>query len=558
MWKLKNPQLKTIKDVVLFNTGMTEEELQTPREKYSIDKLDEATRIIKDAVAAGTPISVVGDYDADGICASAIMWMLFRALNVTPKIRIPRRFSEGYGLSESIIDELKPGLLITVDNGIVAHAAIQKAKDKGFTVIVTDHHLSDGISLPCADVLIDPSAIPGSADFSGYCGAGIAYKLAIEVLGEDHPLIPTLLSFAAIATVADVMPLTHENRFIVKEGLKSMVSKGRTVGLYALLERCGFSAVVTEKDIGFKIAPMLNAPGRLVDDGAMTSLRMLVYHGDIETARTMADELHEINESRKAKKAAGLEILEAKIEEDCMYGDVPLCIYVPGLDEGLVGIYAGSLAETHKTPCFVFTDSEEEGVYKGSARSHGGVHLKNLLDKNADILYKYGGHAEAAGVSVKKENFEEMRARFMESIGNMEIDDTRYYDLEINAQDIPDTIAELQKYAPFGMNNPEPIFFIKNYTLTPGAQGFHKNIGENKEHLKLFNSYAGAIGFGMSEKYNQMKTPRQLEIYGTLSTNFFMGKTSNQVELLDMQAAQITTNQTTLAALLAKKAAAKH
>ena len=282
MWVQKNPEHKTIKDVVLANTGMTEDELLIPKEHYHIDRLDEAAEIIKATAKTDTPISVVADYDADGICAAAVMWMLLRELGVKPKIRIPRRFSEGYGLSENIIDELEPGLLITVDNGIVAHAAIQKAKEKGFYVIVTDHHLSDGISLPNADVIIDPNAIPGSADFNGYCGAGIAYKLAVEILGKDHPLVPVLLSFAAIATVADVMPLIHENRFIVKDGLESMTGKGRTIGLLALLERCGFESYITAKDIGFKIAPVLNAPGRLEDDGAMKSLRQLVFNGGID------------------------------------------------------------------------------------------------------------------------------------------------------------------------------------------------------------------------------------------------------------------------------------
>lgn len=557
MWKIKNPELKTIEDIVIHNTGMSKAELMTPAPHYRIDKLDEAAMLIKAAVASNTPISVVGDYDCDGICASAIMWLMLRSLSASPKIRIPRRFSEGYGLSESIIDELTPGLLITVDNGIVAHSAIQKAKERGFTVLVTDHHLSDGVSLPCADVLIDPSAISGTADFDGYCGAGIAYKLAVEVLERDHPLIPTLLSLAAIATVADVMPLTGENRFIVRDGLKSLTSREKTVGLTALLERCGFSKVITAKDIGFKIAPLLNAPGRLVDDGAMASLRMLVYNGDINTARKMADDLFNLNEERKELKNSGIETLENTIKNECLYGDVPLCIYAPNLNEGLVGIYAGALAEEYRVPCFVFTDGEEPGIYKGSARSYGGVHLKNMLDKNAHLLYKYGGHAEAAGVSVKAEDFEAMKAGFAETVGAIVIDDDEYYDLEISPCNIPNVIAKLQEYAPFGMGNPEPIFKITNYILTPSAMGFFKFLGGNNEHLKLFNQYANAIGFGVAEKYRNMKTPHKLDVYGTLSNNFFMGKSSPQLELLDFEPVKTTDASTPLARLLAEKAAKK-
>ena len=557
MWTKRNPKCESIKDVIFANTGMTLEELNRRKPYYRIDQLREAADVILKTVNSDTPISVVADYDADGICAAAIMFLLFMQLGKKPKIRLPRRFSEGYGLSESIVDELEPGLLITVDNGIVAHAAIQKAKDRGFYVIVTDHHLSDGISLPPADIIIDPNAIPGSADFNGYCGAGIAYKLAIEILGKDNPLIPVLLSFAAIATVADVVPLVHENRFIVKDGLKSMLSNGKTVGLAALLERCGYDSRITAKDIGFKIAPILNAPGRLEDDGAMKSLRQLVYNGNIATAKNMADELYELNETRKVKKTEGLEVLENIIKDECLFGDNPLCIYAPGLNEGLVGIYAGSLAETYSVPCFVFTDSETKGIIKGSGRSFGGVHLKNLLDENAEILYKYGGHAEAAGVSVKEENFDEMKLRFMKSLEDVELDNSKYYDLEISNKDIPAVIEELQKYEPFGTDNPEPIFFISDFSLTPTAQGFAKTLGQNNEHIKLFGAYANAIAFNMASDFAKMGSPRLLQIYGNVSSNYFMGKAYPQVEVIDMKAKQMAQKKTALAELLAKKAGAK-
>lgn len=554
MWIKKNSENKTIKDVVLSNTGLTEEEFMTPKEHYHIDRLDEAAAIIKEAAQTNTPVSVVADYDADGICSAAIMWMLLRTLGVKPKIRIPRRFSEGYGLSEKIIDELVPGLLITVDNGIVAHAAIQKAKDRGFKVIVTDHHLGDGVSLPLADVVIDPNAIPDSADFNGYCGAGIALKLAIEILGKEHPLVPVLFGYAAIATVADVMPLIHENRFIVKKGIEAMTGNGKTTGLAALLERCGFDTYITSKDIGFKIAPILNAPGRLVDDGAMVSLRQLVYVGNMDTARLMANNLYEMNETRKEKKAEGLEVLGKIIQDDCMFGESPLCIYAQGLSEGLVGIYAGLLAEEYKTPCFVFTDSEDEGVIKGSGRTYGGIHIKNMLDQCSDILHKYGGHAEAAGVSVKKENFTKMKERFFEVMGEIKINEDNYYDLDVSAKDVPALLEELAKYAPYGEGNPEPVFHISDYELMPTAQGFARAIGKNGEHLKLFNSYANGIAFGMAKKFEDMGSPRYLQVYCNLSYNYFRGEFNPQAEIIEFQACEVKLERTPLAALLAKKA----
>ena len=555
-WKKKNLKCESIKDVVLENTGMTEEELDTPKLHYRIDRLEEAASVILKAVADDIPISVVADYDSDGICAAAIMFLTFMQLGKKIKVRLPKRFSEGYGLSESIVDEIEPGLLITVDNGIVAHAAIQKAKNKGCYVIVTDHHLSDGISLPPADIIIDPNAIPGSADFNGYCGAGIAYKLSIEILGKDNPLIPVLLSFAAIATVADVVPLIKENRFIVRDGLNSMLNGGKTIGLAALLERCGFESRITAKDIGFKIAPILNAPGRLEDNGALKSLHQLVYNGNIEKAREMADSLYELNETRKDKKVEGLDVLENIIRDEGLYCENPLCIYAPGLSEGLVGIYAGSLAEAYKVPCFVFTDSDEKGILKGSGRTFGDVHLKKLLDENADILYKYGGHAEAAGVSVRKENFPEMKCRFIRSLENVKIDDTKYYDLELSSKDIPAVVKELAKYEPFGMGNPEPLFYIKDFTLMPKNQGFSKTMGQNNEHIKLFGATADAIAFNMAKQFIDMGSPHSLQVYGTVSDNYFKGKHYPQVEVIDMNPNQIQ-KKTALANLLAKKANAK-
>jgi single-stranded-DNA-specific exonuclease len=151
-----------------------------------------------------------------------------------------------------------------------------------------------------------------------------------------------------------------------------------------------------------------------------------------------------------------------------------------------------------------------------------------------------------------------MRTRFSESLEGFEVDTTRYYDLEIEASEIPAAVEQLKKYAPYGMGNPEPVFLVKNYTLTPGAQGFYKYIGETQSHLKLFNTFAGAIGFDMAEQYSQMKTPRHLEVYGTLSSNYFMGRVSNQIELLDMRALEMSSQQTPLAALLIKKATEKH
>lgn len=559
-WIKRRPECNSIKDVVLANVGMSEEDFFNPSETYVIDGLAEAASIIETFIANKETITIVGDYDVDGIAASAILKLTIQALGGDPTVRLPRRFSEGYGLSEKIVDEINDGLLITVDNGITAVDAIKAAKNKGLTVILTDHHLAaeDGI-LPEADILIDPNAIPGSATFNSYCGAGIAYKLASTLLGE-HKLMPKLLSLAAIATIADVMPLIKENRIIVKNGLKAMVTyQGRTTGLGALLEACDMDKVITEKNIAFKIAPIINAAGRMNDDGANMSFELLSFNGRVADARVMAEQLNAINEERKICKEKGIAEIEQNIIDNCLFCDIPLCIYQPDLNEGLVGIYAGQFAEKYKVPCFVFTDSDEKGILKGSGRSYGGLHLKQLLDENADVLYKYGGHAEAAGVSVLKENFELMKERFQASVPEMTDDDNdvAYYDLELSVGNFKQALSELAEMAPFGEGNPEIVFMIKDYPLTPRYGKFYKVMGSEEQHIKLFGKDSVAVGFDMKDKYQALGEPKTVKLMGMLSTNYFMGKSEVQVELTQLDKST-TTKKTALADLLAEKAGKRY
>lgn len=559
---IKRSAAKTIAEVVAENTHIpTEEFLDETPTRLRIDGLDKAAEMIREAINDDAPITIVGDYDVDGICASTILFLTLKHLGKEPVVRLPRRFSEGYGLSEKIVDEISSGLLITVDNGIAAVDAIQKAKDKGLKVLLTDHHLpNENGDIPCADIVIDPNAIPGSADFNGYCGAGLAYRLSLELIGDENKLAPKCLSFAAIATVADVMELVSENRQIVRKGLVSMTTyNGRTTGLGSLLKLCELDSFVSAKNIGFKIAPILNAPGRLEDDGAMKSFQLLSFNGSKLVSDKKAQELIDINELRKQKKEEGLIVLHENISNNCLYGDCPLCIYEPGLPEGLIGIYAGQLAEEFKVPCFVFTDSSEPGILKGSGRSYGNIHLKDMLDKNADLLYKYGGHAEAAGVSVLEENFEDMKAAFSDSILiHIEDDDTAYYDLKISADQIPQAIKELEKFAPFGQGNPEIVFRIDNFMLSPGYSGYYRVMGSDGKIIKFFGTNAEAIGFGLTEKYLEMKEPRVINLLGTLSTNYYRGEEKNQIELVDFCPAVQKLSKTPLASMLAEKSSARY
>ena len=479
------------------------------------------------------------------------MYYTLSYLGAIVRVRIPKRLSEGFGLNMNIIDEIDSGLVITVDNGIVAFDPIKKAKELGLSVIVTDHHLpaEDG-TLPEADLIIDPH-LPGTADFEDYCGAGIAFRLAKELV-NDETVINKMSAFAAIGTIADVMPLVEENRQIVKMGLKNMTTYGcRTSGLYSVLKAVDMDKNLSATDVAFKIGPMINAVGRLFDDGAKIAFESLVY--DDKFDESIGTKLNEYNELRKKKVEDGVKAVEKNIKDNCLFGDVPLIVYEPSIEEGIVGIIAGKLAEKNNVPSFVFTNSEEPGIYKGSGRTGGQVHLKDLLDSCAETVYKYGGHAEAAGVSVEASKFSEFCEKMQENCPELVIEEENsicYYDLEINASDIKATVEELKKYEPYGQGNPKPVFYIKNFQMSPRYGSLYKTLGKNGEHLKLFGIGCSAIGFGMVEEYHTLGDPNKLDLVGVISENYFMGKADIQVEIQAMDSALTAFSKSILAETL--------
>ena len=556
---IKKDDAKTISDVVFRNVGVKSLEELNGKDNYRIDHLEEAADLIKSAIKDKQQITIVGDYDADGVTSSAIMYYVLANLGANVKVRIPKRLSEGYGISTKIIDEIDSGLIVTVDNGIVAFDPIKKAKEKGLKVIITDHHLLDESGqVPEADIIIDPH-IEGSADFEDYCGAGIAYRL-VKHLTDDKQMLAKMSCFAAIGTVADVMPLIEENRQIVQEGLKNMVTYGaRTTGLYSILHAVNKENSITATDIAFKIGPMLNACGRLFDDGAMISFNAICYDGKYD--ETIGMKMNGYNEQRKKLVKQGEEAAEQNIKDNGLFADVPLVIYEPSIQEGIVGIIAGHLAEKYQVPTFVFTDSEQENVLKGSGRSAGEVHLKDLLDKSNEMLYKYGGHKEAAGVSVFKENYEKMVEKMQEVCPepqNLYSIDDIYYDLEVKQSEIPVVLNELKKFEPFGEGNPKPVFLVKGFQLSPRYSSVFRTMGENNEHLKLFGASATAVAFNQVDEYHRLSDPQRLNFVGVITENNYMGNSEAQIEVSYMECAEEIFEKSLLAMQLEKMAQSRY
>lgn len=531
---VRKDKAASIREVVERNTGIPADEFLSDVRDPHIDGLDEAVRFVKEYLDAhpGCRVTIVGDYDSDGVNATSIMYWCFMKLGITPVLRLPRRMSEGYGLNEGIIDEIPSGLLITVDNGIAAISAIKKAKEKGLAVVVTDHHLpvrdaEGNLVLPEADVLLDPHVYPERSEFTDYCGAALAYRFARSMFGAKFP---ELLVLASIATVTDVMPLTGANRTMVKDGL-GYINRRRVVpGLDELLKKLKLDDHINEGDYGFTIGPTFNASGRLYDDGASRVVKLLCTKRGDFSASHKADALVETNQKRKdIVKKCMADVL------DSLDGSRPVVVYDPSIPEGIVGIVAGQLAEKLYCPAIVFTDCGKEGLIKGSGRSIACVNLKAVLDSIQDKIAGYGGHAGAAGLSIGRDRLDEFREAFRTACGDLPDAPTDVsYDLELDPEAAEETMKELEVFAPYGEGNPQ-VRFHAEFTIAPGS---YRVIGDGTHFMAESTDKITVVGFGFSEKYKALGYPQRVECAGYLTRSWWNGKDSLKFEILDFEAAE--------------------
>lgn len=574
---IKRGDFSSVQDLVRHNTGMTEEELLNDQKIYRIDGLSEAKDVLTQAMADQKTIYVFGDYDVDGVCASAIIKIGMTAAGYGEKtvVRLPKRFTEGYGISEKAVNKFADGqVLITVDNGITATAAIKKAKQKGMQVIVIDHHLpshdEDGNTiLPDADIIIDPKALPGSADFDGYCGAGLAYRVMYRMT-SDSKTVWKMLCMAAIATIADVMPLTGENRRIVKFGLSNLTDINRTTsGLYALLLACECTEYVTVETVSYKIAPCLNAPGRLFDYGSYDSYKLLAYDGNLQTARKMAEQQMEWNQTRRTLSDEWTRKALEQADAHILMGKKPLILHIDGIPEGIIGIVAGRVAEHAKCPCIILArTSEDTNILKGSARSYGDVHLFNMIQKGAEYLTRFGGHKEAAGLSLEEsylKSFQEcMYNVYDRNYTEKHADNNNvYFDLEAdggNDKALRRLLDDIQQYGPYGQGNPEPVLFIRGLLLTPMGPGcYYRYMGDDHTAVRMSSRELDCVSFHDAEQFERIGAPTLIDVIGTSSINHYMGNSRYRLEFSYIKGSQKGMRKpSTLASLIAMKAAGRY
>lgn len=545
---------RNVKDYFLNNLGVNSLDCvndffkKSSSNGYSVTNLKKAVDLVKKF--QHKPVHIIGDYDVDGVCATTILFRGLKEYGFTDlHYRIPRRFSEGFGINTSIIDEINntDALVITCDNGIAGLDAIKLAKERGLTVVVTDHHqpVMDGgnMVLPEADVIVDPNAISNPDEFCAYCGAGLAYKFIVELFDFDSSIRTKYLPYAAVATVCDCVALNEENYVFVRQGLKLLSNPATCPMAFSkLLKAFSFEDgnLVTEIDLGFKIGPAINSCSRMADTGANRAVEFLCSEEETLTT-VLADELYLTNQRRKEVEAEvtqkAIDIIKSEGYETLN----PILVALDDAHEGVIGIVASSIAERFHVPAFVFTkktkviDTDEGIIYKGSARTWGDYDIKAELDKVSDLIYQYGGHKGAAGISVLPEKFVDL----IEALNNNNsysstADESLVWDIEVSASEVPFAIEELSKYAPWGEANPLPKFHIVDFVPELNYGVYYKIMGANADCIKIFGSNdTAAVAFHLPALPNVDGS--KLEFVAELADSVFKGHVTHQIQFLDIR-----------------------
>lgn len=449
------------------------------------------------------PVAIYGDYDVDGITGTAILTEALEAIGIDARPFIPHREREGYGIQESVVGRLASDgarVLITADCGITALEEIAAAREQhGLDVIILDHH-EPAEALPDATAIVTPKNAPEGHPLAQLSTGGLAYRFAHGLLGQSGVEVDQSrwLDLAAMSTVADVVPLHGENRWIVHLGLRAL-SRTERPGLRALMAKRRGAAPVDTETIGFQIAPKINAAGRL--DDASLSLQMLM-EPEAEPARELAAQLEQLNDERRRLTAEAMIDAEEQISAQLdASGQAPLVLFVGGEDihHGIVGIVAGRLAEQWSRPAFVW--SVVGGEARASGRSAAGFDLVRILDASRDLLARGGGHAMAAGFSAEPGNLGALMARFNEAAqaqldageagawaaleGRMEVD----AQVPLSAV-TPQTVKWIERLAPFGEGNAAPTFLSNGVSVRSAS-----TIGAGGDHLRLELEGWPAIGW---------------------------------------------------------------
>ena len=461
--------------------------------------MDRACARILEAIDREETIVVFGDYDVDGVTATALLYQHLKGMGASVKCMLPSREGDGYGLSKNAIQSIHDKgyrLIVTVDNGISAVDEAAFAASLGVDLVITDHHLPPE-ALPQAVAVVDPRREDDRSPFKGLCGAGVAFKLCAALDGcTPEEMLDYCGDLAAVGTVADVMPLTGENRTLVKAGLRQLCQTDRP-GFVALLDEVGLSGKpITAENISYAIAPRINAAGRM--DNAVTALQLVLCE-DEERAGELAHNLNEINAARQETEQEIVRAAQEQLDkEPSLLEDRVILLWGRDWHPGVIGIVASRLVEKTGRPVIVVSvDANCEG--KGSGRSVQGFNLHACIGSCADLLVRFGGHAMAAGLSVREENLPELRRRLNEwAARECPVLHTPPLtcDLSIHLDRITvESVRRLEQLAPYGADNPTPVFLLEKAVVEgiyPVSEGKHSRL-----RLRQGNASIYAVWFGM-------------------------------------------------------------
>jgi single-stranded-DNA-specific exonuclease len=496
---------------------------------FALGDMRAAVDAVRRAVATGARICVHGDYDADGICATALAVMLLRELGADPAWHLPSRFEEGYGLNGETLRRLAAdgfGLVLTVDCGITAVAEVEEARRLGLEVVVTDHH-RPADAFPACPVV---APLKGDYPFAGLCGTGVVWKLAEALLGAGHPFLDRHLDVVALATIADVVPLVDENRALALAGLRRLAQTQKP-GLRALM-RVGRvdPAVVDEGAVGFRLAPRINASGRL---GRPAAALHLLLTQDAREAELLADELEELNRERQGVEER---ILRAAVDQVESWPEAQRrrrAYVVAGADwhEGVIGIVASRLVERYNRPVVLIAGADPR--WKGSGRSIGAFDLHAGLAACAVHLERFGGHRAAAGLSIEPDRVDAFATAFAEyadgALSAVDLRPRTVVDAVVPGSRLGlDLCGELARLAPFGLGNPGVTLLVDGCELTELG-----TVGDGK-HLRFRVRHRGrdagaAIAFGVGGQLDRFRRVGRYDVAFRLQENRWNGTVAPQL-----------------------------
>lgn len=495
---------------------------------YELPDMDLAVDRILEAIDREEKVLVYGDYDADGITSTTILYTFLKDQGIDVSYYIPNRLEDGYGLNNEIIKNFKDlgyTLIITVDTGIVAIEEAKYAKEIGMDLIITDHHEMQE-EIPDAIAVVDPKRIDSKYPFKDICGAFVAYKLMEAVciaIGMPDDYIHSFMPIAAIGTIADVMPLEDENRILVSLGIANM----KNCKNYGIKEMIG-NDEITAEGLAFTVVPKLNAAGRL---GSDLAAQLLTSDNEYD-AKRLNLELEKLNEERKNLVVKQTNEIIRKIEEEKLY-EMPIVIVAKeGLHEGIVGILAAKVAETYNKSAVVLTNSQEDtNMFKGSGRGKH-INMFEELSKFKKLYSKFGGHEKALGLSIEKENLDKL----VEEVKKLEIvakDDVVSYDMIMNMKNLSIPLVKtFDILEPFGKENPKPTFLFKDVLV--------KKIYEREKVTSIMIVQDGITNFAITFDTNKLKENDIIEgdntyIIAMVGINRYNGKENLKIEIVDIQ-----------------------